>query len=349
FLKKLSNDMEMSKVEDFEAAKRKQERLEQEKLYFELYGRLEVHEWLLKDSVRSRAYRMAITGNELFRNSTVLDVGCGTGMLSMFAASAGAGRVIAVDGASIVEHTRKIVQDNQYDPVITVIQGKLEDLDLSQDIDKVDVILCDWMGPCLFGGNMLNTLIFARDKWLKPGGSLFPDNAHLYMAAIEGGTHFQEMDFWSRVHGLDLGVIGRLWGMRASQEYVAPERVVSEVWLLKSLDLYTARTQDATICCPFELKVTRTARVSGLVAYFDVDFTKTPQGVGFSTSPMASWTHWIQTVFHLDYPVDVRIGETIKGVFCMQPNPKNSFELQFQICVRDRKQSFTLSNSLTFG
>ena len=46
----------------------------------------------------------------LFKNKVVLDVGCGTGILSMFAAKAGAAKVIGVDMSSIVEYARKIVE-----------------------------------------------------------------------------------------------------------------------------------------------------------------------------------------------------------------------------------------------
>ena len=52
---------------------------------------------MLKDSVRTRSYQIAILGNkDLFKDKTVLDVGCGTGILSMFAAKAGASRVVGV-------------------------------------------------------------------------------------------------------------------------------------------------------------------------------------------------------------------------------------------------------------
>merc|ERR1719320_1701273 len=54
----------------------------------------------------------------LFRNKVVLDVGCGTGVLSMFAAKAGAKKVIGIECSSIVEHARKIVKANNLDHVV---------------------------------------------------------------------------------------------------------------------------------------------------------------------------------------------------------------------------------------
>ena len=62
--------------------------------YFDSYAQISIHEEMLKDSVRTNAYKDAILNNKhLFKNKVVLDVGCGTGILSMFAAQAGAKHV----------------------------------------------------------------------------------------------------------------------------------------------------------------------------------------------------------------------------------------------------------------
>jgi len=41
------------------------------------------------------------------------------------------------------------------------------------------------MGYFLLYESMLNSIIFARDKWLINGGLLFPDRARIIIAAIE--------------------------------------------------------------------------------------------------------------------------------------------------------------------
>lgn len=74
-----------------------------------------IHEEMLKDSVRTLSYRNAIMQNpHLFKDKVVLDVGCGTGILSMFASKAGAKLVIGIDMSNILDQAEKIVRANGF-------------------------------------------------------------------------------------------------------------------------------------------------------------------------------------------------------------------------------------------
>jgi protein arginine N-methyltransferase 1 len=82
--------------------------------YFNSYAHFGIHEEMLKDTVRTTTYMKSIMENKhLFRGKVVLDVGCGTGILSMFAAKAGARMVIGVDCADIIDQARLIVAENE--------------------------------------------------------------------------------------------------------------------------------------------------------------------------------------------------------------------------------------------
>jgi protein arginine N-methyltransferase 3 len=62
-----------------------------------------------------------------------------------------------------------------------VVQGMVEEIDKSIQIKphSVDVLLSEWMGYCLLYETMLSSVLFARDKWLKPGGAILPDTASI--------------------------------------------------------------------------------------------------------------------------------------------------------------------------
>uniref|UniRef100_A0A8W8MSP4 type I protein arginine methyltransferase n=1 Tax=Magallana gigas TaxID=29159 RepID=A0A8W8MSP4_MAGGI len=110
--------------------------------YFDSYGHFGIHEEMLKDEVRTLTYRNSMIYNKhLFRGKVVLDVGCGTGILSMFAAKAGAAKVIGIECSSIIEYGQKIVAENNYSNVVTLVKGKVEEVELPDGIDKVDIII----------------------------------------------------------------------------------------------------------------------------------------------------------------------------------------------------------------
>lgn len=78
-----------------------------------------------------------------FLKQIVLDVGCGTGILSMFAAQAGAKHVYAVDCSSIIAQAKQIVEKNGFADQITMIKGKVEEIDLP--VPHVDIIVSEWV------------------------------------------------------------------------------------------------------------------------------------------------------------------------------------------------------------
>lgn len=50
--------------------------------------------------------------------------------------------------------------------VIRLVKGKIEDIELPDGIEKVDVIIAEWMGYSLFYDSMIQSVIYARDKFL---------------------------------------------------------------------------------------------------------------------------------------------------------------------------------------
>ena len=100
-----------------------------------------------------------------------------------------------------------LVKDKGLSDCITLIQGKIEDIELP--VEKVDIIVSEWMGYCLFYESMLDSVIFARDKWLKPStGLMFPDKAKLYIRGIEDRKYKDEcFDWWDDVYDFDMSSI----------------------------------------------------------------------------------------------------------------------------------------------
>ncbi|KAF7813912.1 Protein arginine N-methyltransferase 1.1 [Senna tora] len=140
--------------------------------YFDSYSHFGIHEEMLKDTVRTKTYQNVIYQNKfLIKNKIVLDVGAGTGILSLFCAKAGAEHVYAVECSHMADMAKEIVEANGLSNVITVLKGKIEEIELP--VAKVDIIISEWMGYFLLFENMLDTVLYARDKWLVSYAFLF--------------------------------------------------------------------------------------------------------------------------------------------------------------------------------
>lgn len=57
---------------------------------------------------------------------------------------------------------------------------------------EYDIIISEWMGYFLLYESMLDTVLLARDKYLKKGGLIFPDTASIFIATIEDQDYKDE-------------------------------------------------------------------------------------------------------------------------------------------------------------
>ena len=302
--------------------------------YFDSYAHFGIHEQMLKDSVRTQAYRDAMFNNKhLFKHKIVLDVGCGTGILSLFAAKAGAKKVYAVENSDIVDQAKSIVVKNCLSEVITVIRGKIEEVELP--VDKVDIIISEWMGYCLYFESMLDSVIFARDKWLKDHGLIFPERVTLYLCAIEDSDYKEyKFGFWDDVHGFDMSRLKKLSLNEPIVKFVDKERVASNSCLLREFNLGNGRKQDIPFLSEFQLKLERDDYINALVSYFNVEFALSYKKVELSTSPMSKhYTHWKQTVFYLKDDMTCKKDECIYGLFKLSPNQSNRRDLDIDVQI----------------
>lgn len=163
----------------------------------------DIHQVMIQDKVRTSTYaHFILTNPSLFRDAVVLDVGCGTGILSLFAAKSGAKRVISVDASDIAQKAKKIVKANGLDNIITVIQGKVEDITLPDGVEQVDVIISEWMGYALLYESMLDSVLRARDRFLRPGGVMAPSQCQMMLALCDASEVSKDrVDFWDDIYG----------------------------------------------------------------------------------------------------------------------------------------------------
>ena len=207
--------------------------------YFSTYARLAEQQNMLQDRVRTGTYFTAIMEHrEAFEGAVVMDVGAGSGVLSCFAALAGARRVYAVEASDAADHCAAIVaNDARLRDVVKVIKGRVESHSVrraiaedaasmitegvrgrERDVRVVDVLVSEPMGTMLFNERMIESFLIARDAFLKPrGGQMFPRAARLHCAPFEDAALRAEIEakaaFWNAAeskdfYGIDVSVLG---------------------------------------------------------------------------------------------------------------------------------------------
>jgi len=271
----------------------------------------------------------------------VMDLGTGTGILAFFAAEAGARVVYAVEASNLADYTELVVSSNGKKDKIKVLKGRIEELKLPE---KVDIILSEWMGTFLIFESMMESLLWARDHWLKPDGVLFPSHGSIYLAPVcIDQLYGEKVEFWKNVYDVDMSVLIPFAKRCAFEKPIIDKPVTGDAVLatpilIRSFDLKTVpmtQPYDKTVV-PFFFKATRTGKMHGFVAWFDVLFKNgenDPNVVTLSTSPNHKDTHWHQDLFIMDEPIEIQEGHTIKGIIRYQRNPELLRHLIIDISV----------------
>ncbi|XP_061661846.1 protein arginine N-methyltransferase 6 [Syngnathoides biaculeatus] len=338
------------------AKKRKCDKTRQDGLYFDSYSDVTIHEEMLADHVRTNTYRLAILKNsESIRGKVVLDVGAGTGVLSMFCVQAGAKKVYAVEASSIAEQAVKIVKQNHMEDKIEVIHGTVETVELPE---MVDVIVSEWMGYALLHESMLNSVLYARDKWLlKPAGIMLPNKGELFITPICEPVVEDRLHFWytlKDLYGVDMSCMRDfarkcIKNSDISVSPVTAEDVLSHPARFAELDLHTTTVEQLrSVKGRFRCESFGSAAVNAFCVYFTVSFPcpDKPQALVLSTSPFQPETHWKQAVLYLDEPVEVVQDTLVTGELNMYPSEESDrhvcIHLEYTI-GKQKTQSKTFS------
>ena len=326
--------------------------------YFCTYGYLYHQKDMLEDQNRMTAYSDAVRLNpESFRGKVVLDVGTGSGVLAMWAAQAGAKKVYAVEATHMAVQARRIVAANGLSDVVEVIQATAEEVELPE---KVDVIISEWMGYFLLRESMFDSVLHARDKWLKPGGAMFPSHANMYLTVIKSnksGQKYQELQeslhAWSQFvadthenYGIDLSCMNNEYEEEQTEHYlntsawvdIHPSQVMAKPVTIASFDLNTCTMDDIKQLrdVNFIMKLFPGApgpsgetRVGAFAGWFDVTFAGSKENpcenpVELTTAPDANGaTHWGQQAFYMFPEIYASDGAVISGTFDMMRRQDN--------------------------
>jgi predicted RNA methylase len=293
-----------------------------------VFYNLRTHLEMLRDRVRCLAFQQAL--ESVVREKTVLDVGCGSGILSLFAARAGAKQVFAVD-MDVPPAAEDVAQANGLADRVQFIRGRIEDAALP--VDSVDIIVSEWMGGLLLMEDMLPAVLHARDRWLKPGGLMLPDRARLFLAPLKEVAHISSNDYPT----LRQTVSSQMW-----VSAIDPSRFLAEPACILDIDLTDAQASAAREYeAAFRFGVDKPGTFEGFGLWFDVHFSKTRPSQWLSTAPWLPPTHWAQVLWVLPVDTEVKTGDTVSGTFAQTKiTASNAFfkaDIKVKTGVREKK------------
>ncbi|SBS88306.1 coactivator-associated arginine methyltransferase 1, putative [Plasmodium ovale] len=341
------------KVEQSDMQNEEKENLsEVDKKYFDSYNYTSIHRTMILDKCRTNCYYEFVNKNkELFRDKIILDIGCGSSIISLFCADY-AKIVVGIDSAEkIVNKAKKIVEKNGINNIY-IFKGKLENnnlyiddkgiiyyLNKKEDIEKYkkinnisqlnilkfDIIISEWMGYFLFYECMINTILYARDFYLKDNGYIFPNKVNLYIAGYNDSKYIDENIFiWDKpMYNKDLSELKpdcKKFMENAKVMSLHKDKISTDIVNYATIDMYTYNKKDGVyVCSDFEILVGE-KRVTSLCFYFDCLFEahaklepyaeshcetsqqntcSSRKSTILTTSILSEETHWKQVLLHL--------------------------------------------------
>ncbi|XP_067633862.1 uncharacterized protein Art3 [Eurosta solidaginis] len=306
--------------------------------YFNSYAHFAIHHEMLSDVVRTTSYQDALLLNkEFISGKDVLDVGCGTSVLSIFASKAGARNVIGIDNSDIIYNAIDIIKRNNINNV-TLVKGRLEDTALPQE--KFDIIISEWMGYFLLFEGMLDSIIYARDTHLKHDGLLLPNRCTMSLVGYGSDLLYKnQVLFWDDVYGVNMSTMRKEVLHEPLIDVVDAQYLLTEPSLIADLNLKTVDLNYSNFSVQFSLYCMKEGVLSSFVGYFDTYFDL-PVPVKFSTSPKDKPTHWKQVVFFLEQPQKVTVGDVVLGNLICRRSRNSARSLDITIETFGKKNSY---------
>ncbi len=262
--------------------------------------RIEYHRTLIADRVRNQAFEKALRAVIKKGETTVADIGAGTGLLGLMAAKLGAREVFLYEAAEVAGVAAKIIKANGARNCHLIPCHSTEMV----DPPRVDVVVSETLGNYAFEEHMIESLADAKKRFLKPGGVIIPRALEQFVAPVVSDRIQVEFDAWEGT-GLDLSVARQMSLNNIYVRTLKPNELLgAQVWdkIAFGTDARSARKGEVS------WKLAEAATVYGFAVWWEAELVP---GVTLSTAPGAPRTHWEQLYFPLLAPIAVKKGETV--------------------------------------
>ncbi len=292
--------------------------------------RIEYHRTLLADRVRNAAFHAALGRAIAKGETTVADIGAGTGFLGFLAAGLGAKRVDLYEAAAVAGVARRLLRQNRLRNCRIFEMHSTEVL----EPDRVDVVVCETLGNYALEENIVETLNDARKRFLKPGGVIIPAAIRQFVCPVVRDRHFAELAAWDRVgYGLDFGpaktmTLNNIYVRTLASDDLLDRALAARVWD----ELSFARHNKTTRAGEAAWTLRQRATVYGLALWWAADLA---DGIALSTGPLDPRTHWEQLYLPVLEPLAVEAGHTLTARIRSTTSSARGTNVAWCLTVRD--------------
>jgi protein arginine N-methyltransferase 1 len=305
--------------------------------------RIEYHRTLLADRVRNAAFHAALERVVVKGETTVADIGAGTGFLGFLAAKLGARRVDLYEAAGVAGVARKLLRHNRLGNCRIFEMQSTEAL----KPDRVDAIVCETLGNYAFEENIIETLNDARKRFLKRGGRIIPVAVRQSVCPVVRPRFFAELAAWDQVgYGLDFApakamTLNNIYVRTFAAGDLLENGRAARVWDQLSFQQHNKTTRSGEASWTLNRRTT----VHGLALWWTADLA---DGIALSTGPLDPRTHWEQLYLPVLEPLLVEAGQTLAAHMRSTTSYARGTNVAWTLAIRDaggrevRRQSLDL-------
>jgi hypothetical protein len=267
--------------------------------------RIEYHRTLLADRVRNAAFQAALAHVIVKGETTVADIGAGTGFLGFLAAKLGGKRVDLYEAAEVADVARKLLRHNRL-PNCRIAQVHSTDV---ASPERVDVVVCETLGNYPFEENIIATLNDAHARFLEPSGVIIPNSIEQFVCPVTAERLYRELAAWDEVgYGLDFAPgkamsLNNIYVRWLDKGDLLEGGAAASAWDKVTFDRRNKTTRAGEV----SWRARRPATIYGLALWWSAELAP---GVALSTGPLAPRTHWEQLYLPALSPIAVQAGQT---------------------------------------
>jgi protein arginine N-methyltransferase 1 len=289
---------------------------------------IDYHRRMLADDVRHKAFHKALEKVIVPGQTTVADIGSGTGILAFLCEKLGAKECTLYESGDIARVSKQLIAENglQHCHVVQKYSTQVK------NPPKTDVVISETLGNYALEEHILEILQDAK-RFLKPGGTMIPSALRQFVVPVTTDRFHKEINsVWGSV-GFDLTfdaakkiAIQNLYVRTFKPEDLLQDKNAAKQW--DSIDFTGKESSVRKGEAAWTLE--REAPISGFCLYWEADLAR---DVTLSTNPHSAATHWEQIYVPVSIPQNLEKGDVLTCALHSDTRFETGLNLQWKVKV----------------